>query len=120
QDPAGHPIVAIDTNVPSFTDPVTGEVQTDTMATMVSIPAFNSPNFSYGADLVPKGVYVAYNVNQTYPQVYTPNPILLESRVFIAASADGARTFTTQELVSDKLHNTGEAPPVDPGTDPLP
>jgi subtilisin-like proprotein convertase family protein len=108
QDPAVNPTIGIDTNVPSFTDPVTGRIQTDSMATMVSIPA--TP--TYPADIVPKGIYVAWNVNQTFPQPpVTLPPQPLESRIFMVASADGGRNFTTQELVSDLLHRQGGAIP---------
>ncbi len=92
-DPAAHPVVGIDDNDPSFTDPVTGATQTDSMATMVAIPA----TASYPADLVPKAIYVAYNVDQSYP---IPGATQYQSRVFVVGSADGGRTFTDQELVS--------------------
>ncbi len=63
------------------------------------------PTSAIPADLVPKAVYVAYNVVQTFPQPPIGDPPLpLESRVFMAASADGGRQFTNQELVSDLLH----------------
>ncbi len=104
QDPAANPVLGIDTNTPTFTDPQTGAVQTDTLATMVAIPA--TPTYPNG-DLVPKGIYVAYNVNQTYSQPNANPPVPLESRVFMVASADGGRTFTTQELVSDLQHLKG-------------
>ncbi len=105
EDPAANPVLGIDDNNPSFTDPVTGQVQTDTMATMVSIPA--SATYPYPADLVPKAIYVAYNVNQSFPQPIVP-PIQLESRVFMTASADGGHNFTNQELVSDLEHTLGQ------------
>src|SRR5262245_594906 len=40
QDPAFNPVVAVDTNVGSFTDPTTGAVQTDALASNVSKAAF--------------------------------------------------------------------------------
>jgi len=214
QDPAMNPVVGIDDNVPSFTDPSTGQVQTDTLATMVPIPAtpvtfsfstsaftggviipglvlpvtlaYNNvqapvPNQSflydstastavnfqaylstlpgltapgsvsvsgpvggpftvtlgnglnpalltivsgaaqidspaYPADLVPKAIYVAYNSVQTYPQPnFTIKPLPFESKVFMVASADGGRSFTNQELVSDVQHYFNAINPVTGG-----
>ncbi len=92
-DPAANPRIGIDDNVPTFKDPVTGATQTDSMATMVAIPG----TATYPADLVPKAVYVAYNVDQSFP---IPGSNEYQTRVFVAGSADGGRTFTDQELVS--------------------
>jgi subtilisin-like proprotein convertase family protein len=118
QDPAANPIVAIDTNTPLFTDPTTGQVQTDTLATMVAIPAVTTGNITYPADLVPKAIYVGYNTYQSYSQSSVPpssNPAAQQSRVFMVASADGGRSFSAQELVSDLLHHQNDPVPGDPG-----
>src|SRR5262249_23603029 len=44
QDPAFNPVVAVDTNLPSFTDPVSGKVQTDTMANNLATGTLGSVN----------------------------------------------------------------------------
>ena len=73
-DPAYNPYVAIDTNLPSFTDPVTGGVQTDSLA--------NSLNGR------PKAIYVAWNTDFTGSS----------SRIMAAASGDGGTIFTSPQF----------------------
>ncbi|MGL4551793.1 MAG: beta strand repeat-containing protein, partial [Gemmataceae bacterium] len=88
QDPAFNPVVAIDTNTPSFTDPDTGHVQTDTLANNV---------LDGGGNLVPKAIYVAWNTNFTRPQNSDPATL---SRIWTAVSGDGGQNFTTNQFVS--------------------
>jgi subtilisin-like proprotein convertase family protein len=89
QDPAYNPVVGIDTNVPSFTDPVTGFVQRDSMANTL-LDRFGNPQ--------PKVIYVAWNTNFTLAQGSTPATL---SRIWVSASDDGGFDFTTTEYVSD-------------------
>ena len=87
-----NPVVAVDNNVPSFTDPVTGATQTDTM--------------------VDKAVYVAWNTNNTAP-ITVPATVNFNPNIIkVAASADGGMTFTTPQIV-----NSGGnfSPPTAPG-----
>jgi subtilisin-like proprotein convertase family protein len=89
QDPAYNPVVAVDNNQPTFTDPTTGQVQTDSLATLVNLP---------GVGLVPKAVYVAWNTNFTEPSgALAPT----SSNIMVLASPDGGHHFTTQQYVSD-------------------
>jgi subtilisin-like proprotein convertase family protein len=115
-DPGLNPKLAIDNGAPSFTDPDTGNTQTDPMLTDANgnpIPAS-------------KGVYLVWNTNALTPtigdltpggsfpytsfspEVFNPNAILL------SASSDQGKTFSTPVLVND----TGYA--VGPGFNPLP
>jgi subtilisin-like proprotein convertase family protein len=73
QDAAYNPVVGIDTNVPTFTDPVTGTTITDSMTTSG----------------IPKAIYVAWNTNFAQTASGTT------SRISVVASADGGDTFTT-------------------------
>ncbi len=89
QDPAVNPVIAVDNNLATFIDPSTGLVQTDTLATMIPDP------YNVGK-MIPKGVYVAWNVNYTN----NPNPGGFISRVEVAASGDGGVSFTPETGVS--------------------
>ncbi|HXG10475.1 MAG TPA: Ig-like domain repeat protein [Gemmataceae bacterium] len=91
-DPAFNPVVAIDTNVPSFTDPQTGAVQQDSLANTLPDRSGNPQ---------PKAIYVAWNTLFTQPQA-TPQPPPL-SRIWVAASDDGGFNFTTLQYVSGGL-----------------
>jgi subtilisin-like proprotein convertase family protein len=86
QDPAFNPVVAVDNNLPTFTDPATGKVQTDTLATLVPGPG--------GVGLVPKALFVAWNTNVTLPKNSTPATV---SRLMVAVSDDGGQSFTAVE-----------------------
>ena len=86
-DPALNPTIAVDNNLPSFTDPTTGKVFTD---------QFVSP-----ATLKSKGVYVAWNGNLGNKPAdvssnndYNANPILA------AVSTDDGATFSNPTAVS--------------------
>lgn len=85
-DPAFNTYLAIDNNEPTFVDPVTGFVQTDSMATLLNDPVFGQ---------VPKAVYVAWNTNQTFTNGATA------SNVFISGSADGGHNWSTQQYVTN-------------------
>ncbi|MCI0376599.1 MAG: proprotein convertase P-domain-containing protein [Gemmataceae bacterium] len=98
QDAAFNPIVAIDNNLTTYTDPETGEVQTDTLATLVDLG---------GGVMVPKAIYVAWNSNVTnasgniFPGDLQPFGGT-RGRIFVVASNDGGQEFTSQQLVSDQ------------------
>ncbi len=107
-DPAFNTFLAIDNNEPTFVDPVTGFVQTDSMATLLNDPVFGP---------VPKAIYVAWNTNQTFANGAT------SSNVFISGSADGGHNWSTQQFVtSDGLGGSANEPriafaqgtPIDP------
>ena len=98
QDIAYNPIVTVDANDPSYTDPTTGQTQTDSMANMLG-------GF-------PKAVYVAWNTNFTEPQVErrpTLDPATL-SRIMLEASADGGTSFSTVQNVSGATFLNTSAP----------
>src|SRR5262249_6403620 len=88
QDPAYNPVVAIDTNVASFTD--AGHTQTDTLAN-------NVPDRFGGGS--PKAIYVAWNTNFTLPNPNINNPATV-SRIVVSASNDGGFDFSTTQYVS--------------------
>lgn len=115
-DPAFYTTIAVDTNYFNaatlgtetiFTDSVTGDTQTDTMANLLPdarIPdPLGSNNYvpvSPTPGMVPKGIYVAWNTYQTFTQNnygVTTNM----SRVLMAASGDGGQNYTTLQYVSD-------------------
>jgi subtilisin-like proprotein convertase family protein len=78
-DPILNPVVAVDNNLPTFTDPVTAAVQTDTM--------------------VGKAVYVAWNTLHTAPTTFAIpnfNPDVIK----VVASADLGVNFTTPQFVN--------------------
>src|SRR5262249_1683412 len=84
-DPAFNTFLAIDNNEPTFVDPVTGFVQTDSMATLLTDPVFGQ---------VPKAIYVAWNTNQTLSNGAT------SSNIFISGSAYGGHNWSTQQFVT--------------------
>jgi subtilisin-like proprotein convertase family protein len=105
-DPAFNPVVAVDTNEVLWTDPETGATKVDPLANSVVL----THNGQTGPDteLVPRGIYVAWNANLT---LAAGNPFgATMSRVFVAASGDGGRTFTTQQAASG--NNVNAANPV--------
>jgi hypothetical protein len=95
QDIAYNPVVAIDTNLATFTDPDTNATQTDTMAVTnhtVTIGSTTSGPF-------PKAIYVAWNTNLSQATgSFQANPT---SSIMTLASEDGGKTFTTQQYISN-------------------
>jgi subtilisin-like proprotein convertase family protein len=91
-DPALNPTIAIDTNVPTFTDPQTGDTQTD-------------PNTNPGDPLHPPIIYVAWNTNNTVPRPFPGgsipnfNPFVIK----MIASDNGGATFTGAAYVNDGI-----------------
>ncbi len=85
QDVALNPVVAVDNNLSSYTDPATGAVQTDTMAG--------------------KAIYVAWNTNNT-PSGF-PGVTIDPNVIHVTASGDGGNTFTTDVLVNDNGNGPG-------------
>src|SRR5438067_7004579 len=101
-DPILNPVVAVDNNLPSFTDPLTGAAQTDTLAVLS-----NDPN---NAGLqVPKALYVAWNTDNRPPST-PPGGTFDPNVIMVAGSADGGAHWTTPQLVIDG----GHTPPRDP------
>src|SRR5207302_1972062 len=89
-DPAVNPIVAVDTNLPSFTDPETGAVQNDPFS---------------------GEIYVAWGTNNLLSTTdggwfYSANPNV----VIIMASADGGNQFTNAITVNDATNPDRTAP----------
>jgi len=77
QDAALNPVLAVDSNLPTFTDPDTQAVQTD---------AFSG------------NVYVAWSTNNVAPTNFNNfNPNVVK----VIASSDGGATFTTQTFAND-------------------
>jgi subtilisin-like proprotein convertase family protein len=105
-DPAYNPFIAIDNNEASYIDPVTGLVQTDSMATLlndVDTDGPAGPDRAYG--IVPKAIYVAWNTRHVAPQTTPQLPDF--SNIIIAASADGGNNFSTHQFVTDNTPNFG-------------
>src|SRR5205807_3123327 len=72
QDPALNPYIAIDSNLPTFTDPETNAVQTDTMSG--------------------KGIYVAWNTDATLPD-QTTTLTFNQNAILVSGSSDGGMSF---------------------------
>lgn len=87
-DAGFHPVVGVDNNLTTYTDPVTGAAQTDSMATLVPRPRDIIPG---SLARIPKAVYVAFNVQMTGSG----------SPIRVAASDDGGFTFTTHQFVNN-------------------
>jgi hypothetical protein len=97
-NPAFNPYIAIDNNEPTYIDPVTGMVQTDTMATLVDDPFDLDPT-----RLIPKGIYVAFNTVNAHR---INNAIQQVSDVYVMASADGGHNWTSQQYLLDNFPNS--------------
>jgi subtilisin-like proprotein convertase family protein len=80
QDPALNPVIAVDNNLPSFTDPDTGVTRTDTM--------------------VGKGVYIAWNTRADIPANFPANN-WNPYAILVAASDTRALSFSPPQIVSD-------------------
>ncbi|MFO0926214.1 MAG: proprotein convertase P-domain-containing protein [Gemmataceae bacterium] len=90
-DPICNPVVAVDNNLPTYTDPLTGITQTDTLADTTS-------------RLIPP-VYVAWNTNNTAPSGNLAYPNFNPNVIKVVASGavdgTGLRIFSTSQFVSD-------------------
>ncbi len=90
QDPAFNPVVAIDNNQPSVSDPeAPGSAQTDPLAGNINRTIFGQ------SVSVPEAVYVAWNVNQTGAFGSPP-----QSFIAVEASDDGGQTFSSQQYIN--------------------
>jgi hypothetical protein len=95
QDQALQPIVAVDNNLATFTDPTTGAIQSDPFAT-------NAPGTA-GASTA-GNVYVAWSTidsNPTNINNFNPNVIKL------VVSSDGGNGFSSIRTISDGGNQTG-------------
>jgi len=90
-DRAYNPVVGIDTNLPTFTDPATGATQTDTLANTLLDSAGNPQA---------KAIYVAWNTVVTQQSPLGTFPATM-SEIVATASGDGGVNFTTPQWVSD-------------------
>lgn len=88
-DEAYNPTVAIDTNLGTFTDPTTGDTQTDELAQLQT-------------DVNSTRVFVAWNTNNIQPANSAINPNVIRA----AVSDDGALNFGPNNLIN----NTGNDP----------
>lgn len=89
-DQAFNPTVGVNSNLATFTDPTTGETQTDpTAATQTS------------EDTVK--VWVAWNTNDVAPNGASAS--FINNKIRIVVSEDGAETFSPSFLVNDNNHN---------------
>ncbi len=88
QDPIFNPVVGVNNLLPSFTDPVTGQVSTNS-----------------GAG---RGVYVAWNTSATQTGFGdAQNRYLSPSVIMVAVSDDGAASFSTPQFVTDNGFQVG-------------
>ena len=120
QDPAFNPTVAVDTNLPateiagpSFTDPVTGATQADTLAVSIN-PQTGAVEPSTTTGAVPLGIYVGWNINFTEPSGFTVAGVSTPtvSRIMIDASGDGGNNFTTAQYADTNTSGVGSAPEI--------
>jgi subtilisin-like proprotein convertase family protein len=86
QDPAYNPVVAIDTNEATFTDPSTHATQTDPLAATITEQG----------SVVPQAVFVAWNTDQTQPTDSVPATL---SYILVEGSDNGGQTFSAQQYV---------------------
>ncbi|HJT77674.1 MAG TPA: hypothetical protein VJ739_10780, partial [Gemmataceae bacterium] len=93
QDPALNPQIAVDSNLPSYTDPVTGATVTDRFAN----PTTNLVT-GIATDPNQDQVYVSWNTSNTAPT--NPPPTFNPNTIKVAASSDGGNTFSTQVFVN--------------------
>jgi subtilisin-like proprotein convertase family protein len=94
-DPVLNPIIAVDNNTPSFTDPQTGATTTDYLT--------NQP------------IYIAWNTNNTAPTLVNPSASFTPAVIKVMGSVDGGITWTTPVFVSgpdDKSSNYTSNPPI--------
>ena len=90
-DAAVAPTMAVDDNVPSFTDPVTGEVQSDP----------SSGN-----------VYVAWASTIIQPQAtlpFIPTALYNTSPIFLSVSSNGGQTFSVDGAINTVGYDNGGA-----------
>ena len=79
-DQAFEPTMAVDSNIASFTDPTTGEVQTDTAA---------------------GNVYVAWATGTVAPaSPAPPSPFFNPNTIVMVTSTDGGQDFNAPELLN--------------------
>jgi subtilisin-like proprotein convertase family protein len=115
QDPVFNPIVAINNNIGTYTDPQTGVTVTDPMTNR------GTPS-GYAADTPSAPIYIAWNSNFTTPTKNgggvdgpsTKGPTPLDgvyqfdpNMVYIAASSDSGNTFSTPIQVNNGVDING-------------
>lgn len=88
QDPVFNPTLTVDDNLPTFTDPVTGAVQTD-------------PNSGT--------VWIAWSTNEAAPtgDFASPNQSWNPNSIQVVGSSDHGATFTAPKLVGTNSRYTG-------------
>ena len=69
----------VDSNLPSFTDPTTGQVQTD----------------PYSGD-----VYVSWSGIDVKPSLFLPVSVFNPNRIKLIVSSDGGNNFTSETIAS--------------------
>ena len=92
-DQAYDPTLAVDDNLASFTDPTTGQVQTDG----------SSGN-----------VYIAWATGVVPPALETGDPFFNSQAIVLVSSSDGGTTFNGQDVVN----TSGYGPTLERDTDP--
>ena len=89
-DAAVYPTMLVDNNVASFTDPTTGNVQSDPYANVNTNP--NPGTFS--------DVYVAWASIDIKPSLVTDLPNYNPNRIKLVVSSDGGNNFTGKAIAS--------------------
>ncbi len=84
-DSAITPVIVVDTNVRTYTDPTTGAVQLD-------------PTVDATSGLGP--IYVTWSTHNTAPQSTTPNPFFNPDAIKVLVSSDGGNSFSSQVYVN--------------------
>ncbi|MFM8274441.1 MAG: hypothetical protein ACKODX_19215, partial [Gemmata sp.] len=89
-----NPVIGIDTNLTSYTDPVTSAVQTDPLAANRTEPLTST--------LVPRAIWVAWNTSTPAPGAVSllasaSNPNVIQ----LITSADGGTSFTNPVALND-------------------
>jgi len=78
-DTITHPTMQVDSNLPSFTDPTTGQVQTD----------------PYSGD-----IYVSWSGIDVKPSLFLPVSLFNPNRIKLIVSSDGGNNFTSETIAS--------------------
>ena len=107
-DPVLNPVVAVDNNVASFTDPLTGDLQTDTLATLSDDPVDSARQVS-------KALYIAWNTNDRTPTTVPAAPATFNPNVImVAGSGDGGEHWTAPQIVNGNGHIVNTANGITP------
>lgn len=87
QDPVFNPTLTVDDNVPSFTDPTTGQTQHDLL---------DRNGGAYSGN-----VWIAWSTSETAPNGFQPANKWNPNSIQVISSSDGGNSFTSPLLVNN-------------------